>query len=109
MNQSNSFPTKQSNYSLLIKHLFIGGGIGLILILIFLLGAGAPDPNWSKLWMLKPLIIVPITGGMGGIVIYFLNHQIISNKVLARILGVIGYIIVLWMGFIVGLNGTMWD
>ncbi|HSJ66262.1 MAG TPA: hypothetical protein VK921_01245 [Anditalea sp.] len=109
MNQSNSIPTKQINSAVLVKHLLIGAGIGLTLILIFLLGTGEPDPNWPKLWMLKPLLIVPIAGGMGGLILYFLTHHMIPNKNLAIILGLIGYVIVLWMGFILGLDGTMWD
>ena len=94
------------------KRMLLGAAIALILISFFLLNAGDPDPRWPKLWMLKPLIMVPLSGAMGGVFYYFMDHLRYRGgwrKILAAILSFIGYIVVLWLGTVLGLNGTMWD
>ncbi|PEC35719.1 potassium transporter KefB, partial [Bacillus toyonensis] len=53
--------------------MLLGAGIALILILVFLLGVDNPKPEWGKLWMLKPLIVVPTAGAMGGVFYYFMD------------------------------------
>lgn len=95
----------------LTKGAFIGGGFALVLISIFLLG-GTPDPRWPRFWMLKPLIIVPLAGAAGGALIQLINrsiHQAGWKKVLANVLGAIAFIIMLWLGTVLGLNGTYWN
>jgi hypothetical protein len=89
-----------------------GGGIAMVLITIFLLGAGEPNPAWPKYWMVKPLAIVPLAGAMGGVFYYFmdhLRHQGGWRTTLAILLSLAGYLVAIWMGTILGLNGTMWD
>lgn len=96
----------------LLKPMLIGAGIGLVLISIFLMGTGDPDPEWGKYWMARPLIIVPIAGAMGGLSYYLIVHfrtLVGLNKTLAIILGVIVLIIGLWLGTVLGLDGTYWD
>ena len=104
--------TTQVHSAPLTKRMLQGAGIAFVLISLFLLSAGEPDPNWPKLWMIRPLIIVPIAGAVGGVFYYFMDHLRYQNgwkKLLANILSIIGYIIVLWLGTILGLDGTMWD
>lgn len=111
MTQSNN-STSQPHQASLIKRMLVGAGIGLILISLFLLSAGEPNPEWGKLWMIKPLIIVPLAGAMGGLCNYFIVHfhnQVGVNKVIAMILSVIVCIIGLWLGTVLGLNGTYWN
>ena len=77
-----------------------------------MLGVDEPKPEWPKLWMAKPLIMVPIAGAMGGVFYYFMDHLRYQGgwrKVLAYIISLIGYIIILWIGTVLGLNGTLWD
>lgn len=88
-----------------------GAGLGLILITLLLAGADAPDPAWGKLWMIKPLMIVPIMGGMGGVLYFFMKKISLRgkmNRTLVLAMSVIAYIISLWVGVVVGLDGTMW-
>jgi hypothetical protein len=94
------------------KRMLHGAAIALILIGGFLLSAGEADPAWPKLWIMKPLIIVPLAGALGGLFYYNLDplrHQGGWRTVLAFILSLIVYLIVLWLGVVLGLNGTMWD
>jgi hypothetical protein len=96
----------------LAKRMLQGAGIALILIGMFLLSVDEPDPSWPRLWMMKPLTIVPLAGALGGVFYYFmdnLRYQGGWKKTLAIILSLIGYIVVLWLGTVLGLDGTLWD
>jgi hypothetical protein len=94
------------------KRMLQGAGIALILIVIFLLQVREPNPAWGKLWMIKPLIIVPLAGAAGGVFYYFMDHLRYQGgwkKAVAIILSLIGYIFVLWIGTVLGLDGTLWN
>lgn len=92
--------------------MLIGAGIGLALISLFLFGNNYVDPSWGKYWMIRPLIVVPFAGAMGGLCNYFIvgkHSQWGLNKTVAIILSVLIVVIGLWMGFVLGLDGTLWD
>ncbi len=111
MTQSNNSTSQQQQVSL-VKRMLVGAGIGLLLISLFLLSADEPNPEWGKLWMVRPLIIVPLAGAMGGLCNYFIVHfhdQVGVNKTIAMIISVIVFIIGLWLGIVLGLDGTMWN
>jgi hypothetical protein len=94
------------------KRMVQGAGIALILITLFLLPVSEPNPAWGKLWMIKPLLIVPVAGAIGGIIYYLLDHLRYQGgwkKAMAYPLSLIGYIIVVWLGTVLGLDGTLWD
>ena len=89
-----------------------GAGIALIVITGFLISAGEADPGWPKLWIIKPLMIVPLAGALGGLFYYNLGplrRQGGWRTVLAVTLSIMVYLVVLWLGIVLGLNGTMWD
>ena len=91
--------------------MLVGAGIGLLLISLFLFSAEF-NPEWGKFWMIRPLVIVPLAGAMGGACNYVIAHfhnRVGVNKTIAMILSVIVFIIGLWMGIVLGLDGTMWD
>ncbi len=111
MTQSNN-STSQPHQVSLVKRMLVGAGIGLLLISLFLLSAGEPNPEWGKSWMIRPLIIVPLAGAMGGLCNYFIVHFLNPgsvNKTIAIILSVIVFIMGLWLGIVLGLDGTMWN
>lgn len=94
------------------KRMLQGAGIALVLISVFLLSAGEPNPEWPKFWLVKPLLIVPIAGAMGGVFYYFMDHLRYQGgwiRVLAVLLSLSGYVLALWLGTVLGLNGTLWD
>lgn len=110
MTQSNT--TQPIHPASLGKRMLLGAGIALTVITVFLLGVDEPKPEWGKLWMIRPLIIVPLAGAMGGAFYYFMNHLRYLGgwkKALVILLSLIGYLIVLWLGIVLGLDGTLWN
>ena len=112
MTQSNSLITRPIQTTSLVKRMLVGAGIGLVLISLFLISAGEPNPEWGTLWRLKPLIIVPFAGAGGGLFYYIMmdhiRFQVGWQKALAFLFSFIVFIIALWLGTVLGLNGTYW-
>lgn len=97
--------------ALLGKRMLLGAGIAFILILVFLLPIRDPKPEWGRLWMMRPLIIVPLAGAAGGAFYYFMEYLSYMGgwrKVLATVVSLLVYIIGLWLGTVLGLAGTLW-
>ncbi|WP_129715667.1 potassium transporter KefB [Pedobacter sp. SYP-B3415] len=95
-----------------LRTVLIGAGIAFLVISYFLIGAGPGNPAWPKYWQIKPLIMVPMAGAAGGAFYAFLrNIRVLGGwKTLAGVvIGIIGYLFILWIGIVLGLNGTMWD
>lgn len=90
--------------------MLIGGFIALIVISIFVFPT-EPDPSWGKFWMIRPLIITPLAGVTGGAVYHFINSKNFEGlkKILALMASILIYIIGLWMGIVLGLDGTLWN
>lgn len=110
--QRNELQTQSNQPVSLAKPVLIGAAIGLLLISFFLFGVDEPNPEWVRFWIIKPLIIVPLAGAFGGAFYYFMNHlscQGRLNKTAAILLSLVVFIIGLWLGTVLGLNGTMWD
>lgn len=104
--------TSQPQQVSLAKRMLIGGVIGLLAISFFLITAGEGNPAWGKFWRIRPLIVVPFAGAMGGLCNYYivnLYKQVGINKTVAMILSAIIFIIGLWLGIVLGLDGTLWD
>ena len=95
----------------LAKPVLIGAGIGLLVISFFVFGVDHPNPEWGKLWMIRPLIVTPIAGAMGGAFYYLMDYLCYRglNRTLAVILSLIVFVIGLWLGTVLGLAGTMWN
>jgi hypothetical protein len=96
----------------LIKRMLIGGAIGLGAISLFLSGANNADPAWGQYWWIRPFVIVPLAGAVGGAFNYLVSRQDFRNNWLKAggiILSLIVFLIGLWLGTVLGLDGTYWD
>ncbi|OIN60398.1 hypothetical protein [Arsenicibacter rosenii] len=99
-----------SRQSVMIRAL-TGAGIALAVISLFLSGVKHPHPEWGAYWMAKPLIIVPLAGATGGAFSAFLDffaHLNGWNKLPARLISGLVFLFGLWLGIVLGLNGTLW-
>lgn len=91
---------------------FQGAGIAACLIVIFLLQVKNPDPSWPKLWAVRPLIVVTVGGAIGGGIFYLLDHlryQGGAKKIMANIMSLLLFLFCLWLSFVFGLDGTLWN
>ncbi len=96
----------------LVKNILLGAGIGLALIGLFLFNADEPNPEWHELWMIRPFVIVPLSGAMGGLFYTFMEPWRKKNgwiKTAAYLLCLIVFLIGLFMGTVLGLDGTYWN
>jgi hypothetical protein len=97
---------------LLVKRALIGTGIGLAIILFFVLGVKNPKPEWGQYWMVRPIIVTPIVVALAGACTSFLDslrHEGGIKQVIAYVLTTGIYLFGLWIGIIAGLAGTLWD
>lgn len=109
MKKENSFSSDSPS---ILKPVIIGFIIGLAVISLFVFGVDHPNPGWGSLWQVKPLIITPLAGALGGFVFFLiLDYQRLKgfNKTVAIVLAILIFLIGLWLGVVLGLNGTMWD
>ena len=93
------------------KRMLQGAAIGLILITIFIAPVEG-KAEWGRFWMIRPLLVVPVAGALGGLFYYFMDEfrsQRPGLKLFVNILSLLVYIIGLWMGSVAGLAGTLWD
>lgn len=112
MTQPTELTTQPIHPASIGRRMLQGAAFALMLITIFLFGAGESDPAWGKFWMIRPLIMVPVAGALGGAFYYFMDNMRYRGgwrKILAIMLSVAVYLFVLWVGTILGLDGTWWD
>ncbi len=112
MAQEDNIKTHPIHPSTLGKRMLVGAGISLLISLFFVLGVDDPKPEWHALWIVKPLLIIPAAGALGGAFFHFMDHLRYEGGwrlILANVLSVLVYLVVVWLGIVLGLHGTMWD
>lgn len=90
----------------------IGAAIGLFLIVLFVASVDETNPEWGTFWMLRPLLIVPLAGAAGGAVRFYLQKRLTQlglHQAVGFFLGLFALVVALWMGFVLGLDGTFWN
>ncbi|GAB2764625.1 potassium transporter KefB [Salinimicrobium soli] len=103
---------KKSFTAALPRRVLIGAAFALVLISLFVMGVDNPDPDWPKSWRIRPIVVTTIAGGIGGAFADFM-HLLRREGGIYRALGIVvslmGYVIILWLGSVLGLAGTLWD
>jgi hypothetical protein len=96
----------------LAKHMTLGGGVGLFLITVFLATAEGTDPAWGRYWWIRPLVVVPMAGAAAGAIYYLMDLLALKwgwNRIIIGMAGFVLLFISLWLGSVLGLDGTYWD
>ncbi|MAZ27334.1 MAG: potassium transporter KefB [Cytophagaceae bacterium] len=95
-----------------IIRMLIGYCIGLGIISLFVFSVNKPNPGWGAYWQLRPLIITPLATACGALS-YFLVDFVSPKKPWATIscyvLSTLVFVISLWLGIVLGLDGTLWN
>lgn len=104
---------KTANSKAVLLKVAAGGWLaGLGLISLFVFGVNDPDPEWGSYWRVRPLLLTPVVAGMGAVFAYLLfnrNPGSAFHKVVLTVLAVGAFLFSLWIGIILGLDGTLWD
>jgi len=103
---------KQVSLNSLLLRLLFGAVLGFILISFFVFGVDNPNPDWGDNWKIKPLIITPLVVAFGTLALYLKYIIQFQTKIMndmVYLFSIILFIISIWMGIILGLNGTMWN
>lgn len=111
MTQQNELNIQSFSLRSLIRPALIGAGIALGAISFFVFGVDNPNPEWGSYWQLRPLIITPLAGAAGGAFYAVMKHWSKRglNYTLAVFLSLVIFILSLFLGIVLGLDGTMWD
>lgn len=103
---------KPINLSTLIKFAIAGAFLALILISLLIFSVNTPKPEWGQHWFIRPIIVAPIIASIGGISMYLVNLGEFESKLLNLLLflfSIVLFLFFLWIGIILGLDGTLWN
>lgn len=111
MRQQQSLPSSQNKNAAAIRRIALGAGIAIVLMIIFISSVKVPDPSWGSYWYIRPIIVIAFAGAAGGAYYHFVaaSHYRGWRRGLMLVSCLIVYIVGLWLGSVIGLNGTLWD
>ena len=96
----------------LIKNASLGAVIGLGFISFIIFSVDAPKPEWGSLWRIRPILVTSLAGAAGGAFFFFMNDFTARrgwNKAVVYVISFFVFIVGLWIGAILGLDGTLWN
>ena len=112
MAAANNLTAKPVNRSSLRNRMLIGAGIAFMLMFLLLWPFDYARPEWGAYWFIRPFVVITFAGAVGGACNYFLFHWTSEGgwkRIMATLGSVVIYIFGLWVGTILGLDGTLWD
>lgn len=112
INIMKNFITTSINKNHLSIMIVVGFALALAFVGFIILSVDNPKPEWSEYWFVKPLLITPIVGAIGGALCYLINTFSFQNsfvKLLRILISIIVLIFFIWIGTVLGLDGTLWN
>ncbi|MCY2687338.1 hypothetical protein [Salinimicrobium sp. TH3] len=110
--ESSTHLFKNSFTAALSRRILIGAAFAFVLITLFVMGVDNPDPEWPKYWKIRPIVVTSIAGGIGGAFADFMHLMRREGGIyrgLGIVLSLVGYVVILWLGSVFGLAGTLWN
>lgn len=104
--------TKSISPKSLFRHLISGWAIGLLITTLLIFSADEFKPEWDEWWMLKPLIITPLAAAAGMLGFYLRNYLSPTSglgKITVFAISVLLFLAALWIGIVLGFDGTLWN
>ena len=98
--------------SAIIKRMQIGWFVGLLLISSFIFRVDNPDPAWGRFWMIRPLVVTPLVAAFGFLSFFlrdYIRPQSDAGRIAVFIISLLAFVVALWLGTILGLDGTLWN
>jgi len=111
MSQLSSFQT-QINPRQFAIYALAGAAVAFGVISFFLFSVNSPDPSWPANWRARPLLVTPLAGAAGGAFLYFVTRFKGASRTVRSglmVFGILSFVIALWIGVVLGLDGTMWN
>ena len=93
------------------RRMLFGAIPALILISLFVFPVEG-KAEWGDFWKIRPVIVVTFAGAVGGAFYHYMDMVRYKggwSRVLADFISLVVYIFGLWMGTVLGLNGTLWN
>lgn len=104
--------TPTVNVKTVFRNMLIGALVGLAVISFFIFPVDSPNPEWGANWRVKPLIITPLTTAFASLVFFtkdLLQPKTTALKAVIMVLSTLAFFIALWLGIVLGLDGTLWN
>lgn len=95
-----------------LKRMAFGALIGFVAISLLVFGVDDPDPSWPANWKVKPLVVTPLVTAFGMLSFYLKDIVGVKGdwpKIFLFFASAILFLISLWLGTVLGLNGTLWN
>ena len=89
-----------------------GAALNLVLVSFLLWSGDEPPPHWPALWWVRPLLLLPIAGACAGFCHFLLQGLRLRRgwaAAAAYLLSVLTFLFSMWMGTIIGFDGTYWN
>jgi hypothetical protein len=102
----------QLTFKSVITRMLIGALIGLAIISLFIFSIDGPNPAWGDYWRVKPLIITPLVSAFGFLSFYlkeYINPKSDAGKIVVFLISTLAFVVALWLGTVLGLDGTLWN
>ena len=111
MSDSNYTVETPKHRNALIQKSIVGCAIALLAIAVMIIPIQNPDASWGTFWMVKPFLMVTLAGVLGGMIYHLITIRFQNGwkKPIGIVLGLLVYIFGLWIGAILGLDGTLWN
>lgn len=87
-----------------------GAVAGLLIISLFIFAEEHPKPEWGRFWWVRPVLVTPCLLALGSYLAYRLLERGRGNwRILTGLLAALLFVLSVWIGIVMGLDGTLWD